>query len=566
MVRVSHGSRAVLLVAVASFSSCKRPDPWEKGKRVFHMGLRGSVGTLDPVRASNQFVSQATGAVYETLVEYDYDARPLELVPLLLAKMPQVSEDLRTYRFELAKGVRFHDDPCFDRAVGRELTAKDVIFSIKRMANPALKPTGWWIYNDRIVGLDDYKKQQADRPKGTAFDYDAPVEGLRVLGEHTFEIELVNPYPQFLYVLAMAYTAVVPREAQERYGLEIARHPVGTGPFRLKEWLPGTKLVFERNEHYRQDVSLDALVMHEFEQEQPMWLKFRVGDIDFVQTPAEYQPSIFDAEWNLRPRFLKEELGYFQYNVVDLVYKGFDMEHPITGGFGRGKLVRQAISLAIDNREIGDAFYNDAIVVYDGPIPPGLAGHDEKKISPYRGPNLEKARALLAAAGYPNGENLPPIQYHTNRTTGSIEQVEMLRRQLSKIGVELAGNFHSFPELDSKIKKKQCQMFGLAWVADYPDAENFLALFYGPNASPGANAFNYENPEYDALYEKSRLMSPSPERTAIYERMRDLVIEDVPMVGGFSRKRFYLWNPRVENIRPDETWYTWIRHVRVKPR
>lgn len=530
------------------------------------MGLRGSVGTLDPVRASNQFVSQATGAVYETLVEYDYEARPLELVPLLLEKMPRVSEDLRTYRFQLAKGVRFHDDPCFEGGVGRELTAEDVIFSMKRMANPAFKPTGWWIYNDRIVGFDAYKKAQAKRPTGTPFDYDAPVEGLKVLGKHSFEIVLREPYPQFLYVLAMAYTSIVPREAVMRYGPEVARHPVGTGPFRLKEWLPGTKLVFERNEHYRDEVALDGVVMHLFEQEQPMWLKFRVGDIDFVQTPAEYQPSVFDAKWELRPRFVEEGLGYFQYNVVDLVYKGFNMEHPITGGFGRGKLVRQAISLAIDNDEIGDAFYNDAIVIYDGPIPPGLAGHDAKRISPYRGLDLKKARALLAKAGYPGGKGLPPIQFHTNRTTGSIEMTEMLNRQLSKIGVELVGNFHSFPELDSKMKKKQCQMFGLAWIADYPDAENFLALFYGPNESPGSNTFNYKRAEYDALYEKSRLMPPSPERTEIYEEMRDLIIEDVPMVGGFSRKRFYLWNPRVSNVRPDETWYTWIRHVEVDPR
>src|SRR5688572_17116027 len=221
--------------------------------------------------------------------------------------------------------------------------------------------------------------------------------------------------------------------------------PIGTGPFRLKEWIPGQRVVWEKNRGYWEEglPALDAIAMHMYEQEQPMWLKWRVGDLDFVQVPAEYQPSIFDERWRLRDSFVKEGVGNFTYEIIDMVYKGFEMEHPITGG-ERGKRVRQAISLAIDMEEIGDAFYNGAVVVYDGPIPPGLDGHAREKISPYRGIDLAKARALLEEAGYPEGKGLPPIQYHTNRTTSSTEHVEMLARQLRKIGVELVGNYHSF--------------------------------------------------------------------------------------------------------------------------
>ncbi len=579
---MSHGLRTALVaVALASFVACKRRDPWEEGKRVFHMGLRASIASFEPVRAATQSDALVLSAIFQPLLEYQYLVRPLKLKPLLLESMPEVSEDRLTYTLHLRKGVRFHDDPCFAGGVGRELIADDVVQSMKRMADDTLTPSGWWVYNDRIAGFDAFK---ANKP----FDYDAPIEGLEVVDRYTLRIRLTGPYPQLLYVLAMEYTAVVPRDCAAYYGGDLGQHPVGTGPFHLKSWIPGQKIVLERNEKYweerypseaspgtppeltapagRRVPFLDAVVMQMYEQEQPMWLKWRVGDIDFIQTPAEYQPSVFDEEWHLRAPFVKEGVGAFTYEIIDMVYKGFDMEHPITGGGGRGKQVRQAISLALDTDEIGEALYNSAIVQYDGPIPPGLDGHASARISRYRGPDLPRARALLAEAGYPGGKGLPPIEYHTNRTTASTEQVEMLARQLAKIGVRLVGNYHSFPELDAKIKKKQCQMFGLSWTADYPDAENFLALFYGPNASPGSNAFNYSNPEYDRLYERSRLMSPSPERTAIYEHMRDLVIEDAPVIGTFARKRFYLWNRRVKHILPDEVWYGWIRYVDVDPR
>lgn len=545
-------------VAVAALA-CKRPDRGEAGKRIFHVGLRSSVGSLDPVRAASQANAQALSAVYETLFEYEYGTKPLRLVPLLAEAMPEASEDLRTYRFAIRRGVRFHDDPCFPGGAGRELVARDVVYSMARMADASLIPTGWWLYAGRIAGFDDFAKAEP-------FDVDRPIAGLRATGSHTLEIELVEPYPQLLYVLATMYTAVVPRECAERHGKDFARRPVGTGPFRFEAWSPN-RVSFARSPSYWAPgvPKLDGIVMHLFEQDQPMWLLFRAQDLDLVQAPAEYQPSAFDAEWGLRPSFRADGVGAHRYDLTDLVYRGFDMEHPITGGFGSGKLVRQAITAAIDTAEIGEAFYNDAIAIFDGPIPPGLDGHDPTK-SKYRGPNLELARALLAEAGHPNGEGLQPIAYHTHRATGTIEQVEMLARQLARIGVRIEANFHSFPELDSKIKKKQCQMFGLAWNADYPDAENFLALFYGPNASPGANAFNYRNDEYDRLYAESRLMPPSAERTQIYRRMRAIIVEDAPITGTFSRKRAYLWNARVKPLVPDEIWYTWMKHVEVLPR
>jgi ABC-type transport system substrate-binding protein len=533
---------------------------------VLHIAARTKISTLDPVRCNSQYDNLAVSLVYEPLFQYRYGERPYALEPNLLASMPEVSEDRLTYAFALKPGVRFHDDPAFPRGQGREMTSEDVIYSIERMADRRLLPTGWWIYNGHIKGFDAFKEK-------TPIDYGAPVEGLEIVDRLRFRIHLVRPFPQLLDVLGTCYASVVPREAAERYGIELGRHPVGTGPFRMSELSPGTRIVFERNTAYRDEryqgrriPSLDGIVLHVYEQDQPMWLEWRVKDLDFVQTPSEYFDSAFDENGALRPAFAEEGVGFAKVPKLDFIFRGFNMKDPVVGGFGRGKLVRQAISLALDTNEIADAFYNNAAIRYDGPIPPGLDGYQPGVISPFRGPNLPAARNLLERAGYPNAQGLPPIELHLNRGGSTPEQGEMVARQLAAVGIKLVVSLHSFPELDDLMRKKKAQMFAYSWGSDYPDAENNLALFYGPNAEAGANYFDYQNPAYDALYEQIRSMPASPERTAIYERMRDMIIEDCPAVGSMARTRFFVWNARVHDLHPDESWFTWLKLVDVDPR
>ena len=588
MRRAHPGLRAALALGVLLClgGGCKKPPKGEVGKRVLHLAFRSKVGSMDPVRGGHQYASMAMAPIYEPLLDYHYLKRPLTLVPNLVVRMPEVNAEKTVYAFELRDDVRFQDDPCFPGGVGRKVTSRDVFYSFKRMADPIWKPGGWWVFSDRIVGLDEYKKAQAERvTAGQAFDYDAAVAGLEIVDDRRFRIHLKRPFPQFLYVLAMTYTAVVPREAVERYGTDFARHPVGTGPFRMVRWIPGTEVVFERNPTYRGDryptegapgdrekgllaragqavPVLDGIVAHVFEQDQPMWLKWRVGDLDFIQVPAEYYPVVFDEQRTLRKAFAKAGVGAYPVALLDFIYRGFNMDDPLTGGFGKGKLIRRAMALAFDGREVNDAFYNDTNVLYEGPIPPGLDGYSPG----YDGPKIAEAKALLAEAGYPEGRGLPPIQFETSIGGNSREQGEMLVRQMKRIGVTLEPNYSPFPELWSKLKKKKCQTFSLAWGSDYPDAENNLATFYGPNESPGSNNFNYKSPEYDRLYDRIRVMDPGPERTAIYRRMRQMLIDDAPSFGSMARTRFYAWNPRVSSFKPDEVQYRWFRYVEVAVR
>ncbi len=555
--------RALWLFALLAATACKRVDSAEVGKKILHFGVRSEVASLDPVHASDEASSIAQGLVYEPLLQYDYEERPLVLRPLLLAAMPEVSGDLRTYAFTLRDDVRFSDHEAFAGGVGRTVTSTDVVYSFKRMADAKNAPKGWWIFADRIVGFDDYKKAQNAAAK---FDYDAPVEGLEIHDARRFSIHLTNPYPQLLYILAMAYTAVVPREVVEHAGEGFPRLALGTGPFRLNRWAPGVELNFTRRRSRHTGVVLDGVRLHIFPQEQPMWLKWRVRDLDVIIVPFDYQPALFDRDKALREAFVEDGVSMYPYDKLDFVFRGFNMEDPIVGGFDRGMLVRKALAAAYDVEEIGDAFYDGAITAYAGPIPPGLAGHDAELDEPYRGPNLALARALLAEAGYPGGRGLPPIELNFYRGGSSPEQAEMIRRQWAKIGVEVDVKLFSFPELSRRIRDKKAQVFSLAWGSDYPDAENNLAMFYGPNAAPGSNHFNYRRDAYDQLYERARVMPPSDERTELYTQMRDLVIEDAPFMGAFARQRYYAHNRRVSRFVPNETWWTWLKYVDVEPR
>jgi len=573
---------ALALIAIAT-TGCKKRAAWEEGKKVAHLALRAKVGTLDPVRTTAIYDSRVQAQAYEGLFTYKYLVRPYELEPLLAKKMPTVSEDGLTYVFDLREGVLFHDNKCFPGGKGRELVAQDFVYSLKRMADHKNNPTGWWIYDDRIVGFNDFQKRMSERGEA-AFEWDTPVAGLLAISKYQLQIKLVRPYPQLLYILAMGKTVAVPRECTEYYGGEFVNHAIGTGAFRLKEWTRGSRIILEKNPSYRDmfypseaspefqhmlgDAGkkipfLDAIVFHVYERDQPMWLKFRVGDLDLTQMPPEYHESVFDEDLNLKPKLIDEGVTNYNVALLDFIYRGFDMDDPIVGQGEKAKYLRQAISLAYDSQETNDAFYNNTCVLYDAPVPPGLDSYAPGITSPYRGPDLDKAKALMIKAGYPGGKGLPAIRYETSTGGNTPEQAEMLARGLKRIGVKLQVNLNSFAELSTKLKKKKAQMFGLAWGGDYPDAENFLQLFYGPNEAPGSNNFNYKNPAYDALYRQSATLQPSPERTAIYQQMRELLIEDAPSFGSMARTRFYLWNSRLRNVLPDEVFSDWRKYLNI---
>lgn len=544
--------------------------------------------SLDPVKGSTTYDNMACAQFYETLLVNKY-SDPTELEPLLLAEMPTSPDNGTTWRFKLKPGVRFQDNPCFPGGKGREVRSDDVFYSLKRLGDKAYLFENWWLLKDTIKGLDAYCDEQNAKP---TFDYDAPVEGFRKISDTEFEIVLTRPVYRFLYLLSMFQTSIVPREAVEFYKDDFGRNPVGTGPFMLDTWVPKQSLTANRNPNYhevrypeasewsRQDRRarldrpagqvvpfVDRLEFTMYVQDQPMWLEFNQGNIGYTQVPEDYFLEAFDkASGTLKASYQSKGIRYHSDMLLDFIFRGFNMEDPLLGGYdAKSKALRQAICLAIDLEEINQTFYNGRTVVYDGPIPPGLDGYPENGRAPvsYRGANLARARQKLAEAGYPDGRGLPPIRFYTSISTLNTEMAEMVKRQLQAVNITFEPVFQDFSTLIESINKKQAPMFGFAWASDYPDAENNLALFYGPNEAPGSNHFNYKRADYDELYRQILTMQPGEERTAIYEKMRDMIIEDAPFVGSQARLRYYLINPWLLNCRPTERYYSWFKFLDV---
>ncbi len=556
--------------------------------------------SLDPVRGASQYDNVAASYVYETLLEYEYLTRPYKLKPCLLESMPEVSEDGKTFSFKLRDDIYFHDDPCFEDGKGRKVVTRDVFYSLKRMADTDNQPKSWWLMQDTIKGFDQYRKEQNEAER---FDYDAPVAGMVEINDHEFQIVLNQPFIRFQYTLAMFQTSVLPREAVEHYQDRISRHPVGTGPFILEHWETGLQMVYRRNPNYRdvrypadpgmkddatppyqgyaQDKALgmydcagerlplaDKVVLTMFQKNAPAWLKFLNKELDYTRVASEnFSQAFIKRKRTLRPSFEAQGMRVVALPLLDMVYNGFNMEDPDYGGYtDQKKWVRQAISLAMDLDEVNEAFYDGINLIYDGPIPSGLDGHPEGHTAAvnYRGPNLQKARELLKKSGHPNGEGLPPLVYYTSQQAQSREMAYMTARNLKKIGIKMEVNALDFSELSEKMREKGAPFFGLAWGSDYPDAENNLQLFYGPFKSPMSNNFNYDRPQYNELYEEIRVMPASPERTAKYVKMRNMIIEDVPMIGAMARTRYYLIHDRLKNFKPEETFSNWVKYLTIK--
>jgi oligopeptide transport system substrate-binding protein len=585
------GILAALSLVATSVGADPDLDGSKQKETVLNLPMRSAgPGSLDPILGSTVYDNRAANNFYETLLQYKYLKRPYELEPLLLEEMP-TTEDSKTWHFKLKKGIRFHDDACFPGGKGREMVAEDFFYSIKRFANPAFVYKSWWIIKDTIAGLDQYKDEQAALVEsGEKFDYSPPVSGFRKIDDHTFEVTLTKPIYRFMWTLAMFQLSVVPHEAVETYGTGFSRHPVGTGPFLMNEedWVTNKSMSLRRNPNYHpmyyptewmpEDEELglheaagkrlpfaDRVEITFFVQENPMWLEFNSGKLDYTQVPAEnYLESFHKRSRRLKKAFSERGVVAHAVPLLDFIFRSFNMEDEILGGYTpERKKLRQAIALASDLYEFNSTFYNNQNIIYDGMVPPGLDGHPKDGRGPisWVSTDIERAKQLMIEAGYPGGEGLPVIDYYTSLSGNIPEQAELFKRQLAKIGVRLNLRLSNFAQLIEAVDKKKAAFFSFAWSSDYPDAENNLALFYGPNEAPGSNHSNYKNAEYDALYEKLQLMSPSPERTKIIETMRDMVLADTAFVGAMARTRFYVINPWLRNYKPDETFYNWVKYM-----
>lgn len=544
------------------------------GIKVFKSSMDGAPSTIDPVQASNIYANAVVVNAYDTLYRFKYLARPYEVTSNLAAEPPEISADGLVYRIRIKQGVHFIDDPAFDGGVGREVVADDFVYSLKRQFDTTQRPRGAWLWQGRIVGIDAWKEAGSD--------YDETVEGLRAVDRYTIEIRLVKPYPQLIYTLTMGYAGIVPREAVETYGREFGSHPVGSGPFKVVSY-DSARIVYEKNPKFRQEAVdiweegydpetqaytgveviqgrsppfIDRLEIHFISENAARWNSFTKGnEIQYVMVPNEQVDRILTSK---KPIIAKPEISeqYLIHHGVEsgFVFMSFNMDFPEFGynedpeQERRNQALRCAITKGFDWERRNESFYFGLGEVFPGVIPPAVPEFDPDLSRDSVTLDIDGAKRLLADNGW-NEDNLPEIVYGATAGVNQRMFFEQFRGFVKKIGYPpekiVLKQYATFGDFVKDTSRSLLPMIFKGWGLDFPDAENTLQLFYGPNGSPGSNDANYDNPEFNRLYEQAAVMLPSPERTAIYQRMNQMLIDDCVTITGLARTRVYLWHKDV---------------------
>ena len=579
---------AALIAAIFILTGCSRsPSQSEPNQITLYSALGAKVRGLDPGDIGDTTSALVASQIFECLYQYHYLKRPYELIPQLADGMPEVSGDGLEYTIKIKRGVYFTDDACFEGGKGRELKADDFIFAWKRIANIKYLSKNWWIFDGRIVGLDEFREYTKSCKKKEDVDYSRPVEGLQSPDDYTLVIKLKKPWPQIIYLLAHNPTAPVAREAVERYRDDIINHPVGTGPFMLEVWNRGSYLELVKNPNWRGEKYpsegeegdlekglladagremplVDKISWMIILEDQPRWLQFLRGKIDASGIPKDNYSQAIDPQRKLTPAMKERNIHLEIFRDPSTYWLGFNMEDPV---LGVNKPLRQAISCAIDREKYIELFTNNRGEIAYGFIPPLMKAYapDIRDVV-QTGYNPEKARWLVGEAEKIYGGELPELTlYLPGADTGFRQIGQFIRNNLEQVGLKLEVEYMDWPTFQDRVKSKSAQMFTLGWIADYPDTENFLQLFYSKNVSPGSNNFNYSSPEFDRIYERVSVMQDSPERTDLYRKAERVVVEDCPAVFMTHGVAFVLYHDWVRNYKPHAFGYGLAKYRRIDP-
>jgi len=512
----------------------------------------------------------------------------------------------------------------FDNTGTRELLANDYIYQIKRMAHPHIHSPIAGLMEKYILGLDNFSttlKNTSKSKKSFINLNDYPLSGVRLIDKYTFEIVLKEKYPQFLYWLSMSFFSPMPWEADLFYSQEglaeknisLDWYPVGTGPFMLTENNPNRRMVLERNPNFRdetypidgEDADLNSGLLNDagkkmpfidkaiysLEKESiPAWNKFLQGyyDTSGIVSDSFDQAVQFSAQGDaqLTEEMLQKGIRLLTATTTSTYYMGFNMADDLVGGDNeRARLLRHAISIAVDYEEYISIFANGRGKPAQGPIPPGIFGHisDEAGINPYIyhwennravRHSIELAKELMQKAGYENGiSDITGKPLVLNLDTpaagpGSKAAFDWLRKQFSKLGINLVIRATDYNRFQEKMRKGTAQIFQWGWNADYPDPENFFFLLYGPNAKidhNGENAANYKNEKFDLLFDQMKSMKNSRNRQKLIDQMVELVRYDAPWLWGYHPVGFSLHHAWYKNAKPNLMANNTLKYKRINP-
>jgi oligopeptide transport system substrate-binding protein len=515
----------------------------QSDKKVFYYNESDGIATLDPAFAKNRSIIWAVHQLYSTLVETD---NQLRIVPCLATSW-EVAADRRTWTFHLRRDVFFHDDGAFPGGKGRRLVAGDIVYSFNRLLDPMTASSGAWIFHGRIDTVNAFQ---------------AP-------DDSTFILHLSRPFHPILGLLSMGYCSAVPHEVVEKYGKDFRSHPCGTGPFTFRSWEENQDLIFLRNQNYFEKDSagrrlpyLDAVKISFNDEKATEFLLFRQGQLDFIN---EIDASFKDEVLSKRGVLKKDWAGKIElsaYPQLNTEYLGIVVDSSlelVKASPLRIRQVRQAMNCGFDRRKMLLYLRNSlALPAESGFVPAGLPSFDSTLVHGYHY-DPARARALLQEAGYPDGKGLPAIKLLTIPVYADFGS--FIARQLEDIGIHIQIEVVQKSLLLEETAQSQALFFRGSWLADYPDAENYLSVFYSKNPAP-PNYTRFSDPVFDKLYERSLLEEVDSVRYRLYREMDQRIVDASPVVPLWYDEVVHLVNPRVKGFDPNGLNLLELRRVR----
>jgi peptide/nickel transport system substrate-binding protein len=538
--------RLTLIILVATcFLLMNCSSPTNNNKKVFYYNESSGIATLDPAFAKNQSIMWAIHQIYSTLVEIDTG---LHIVPSI-AKHWEVSADRLTYTFNIRKGIYFHDNEAFKNGKGRALTAHDIVYSFNRIQDKKTASSGAWIFNNRVDSI---------RP-------------FIALNDSTFQLHLLKPFQPILGILSTQYCSIVPHEVVEKYGKDFRRHPCGSGPFQFQSWDEGQALILHKNEQYfEQDAFgkklpyLDAIKVSFFDNKATEFLQFQQGNLSFINDiDPSFKDEVITKKGELRKewdrKILLKKQPYLNTEYLGILV---DSSNPIVKNSPlKIKAIRQAMNYAINKQQLMLYMRNSiGIPAEAGFVPRGLPSHNAELVKGYTF-NPTKAKQLLLDVGFSKQNQLPVIKLLTIAIYSDI--ASFIAKQLEEIGFNIQVEVVQKSLLLEQTAKSQAGFFRGSWIADYPDAENYMAMFYSKNPAP-PNYTRYKNPAFDALYEKALVTINDEERYELYRQMDQMVINDAPVIPIWYDMAFHLTQTNLINFEPNALNLLELRRTNFK--
>lgn len=515
-----------------------------ESKKIFRYNEANGIATLDPAFSKSQSVNWADHQIYNTLIETDDD---LNMKPSLATSW-DVSPDRIDYTFHLRRDVYFHDNEAFPNGKGRRMTAYDVAFSFKRIMDKATASSGAWIFNDRVAGPGAFK----------------------AVNDSTFRLQLLRPFNPILGLLSMQYCSIVPQEVVEKYGKDFRSHPCGTGPFQFKIWEEGQVLILVKNDNYFEKDStgtrlpyLDAVKISFFDNKATEFLLFQQGQLDFQNDiDASFKDEVLSKKGLLKKEW-KDKILLSKHPYLNTEYLGMlaDTNNVLLRNSPlRFLKVRQAINYGFDRKKMMLYLRNSiGIPAESGFVPAGLPSFDTTLVKGYHY-NPQKSRQLLKEAGYTDAKSFPVIKLLTIAIYSDL--CSFIAKELEDVGIRIQVEVVQKSLLLEQTAKSEALFYLGSWIADYPDAENYLSVFYSRNPAP-PNYTRYKNPDFDNLYEQTLIEINDSLKLSMYRQMDQMIVNDAPVVPLWYDEVIHLTNPRVSNFHANGLNLLELRNVKI---